>query len=93
MFRRAVLAARDAAPLSEYRAALILLRLHVCGNCAAFQFGSDPASLGECLRFNVEAWPFVPFGCVGFEASRTPAAPDYLPDPAGARVRAKEYSK
>ena len=64
---RAVLAARDAAPLSEYRAALILLRLHVCGNCAAFQFGSDPASLGECLRFNVEAWPFVPFGCVGFK--------------------------
>jgi hypothetical protein len=71
----------EAAPLSEYSAALILGHLHICGNCAAFRFCSDPAGLGRCLRFNAETAPFVPFWCAGFEVSRTPAAPVYLPDP------------
>jgi hypothetical protein len=91
--RKAIKSARDAAPLSEYDAALILGRLYLCGNCAAFQFFSDPAGLGRCSSFKVETWPFIPFWCAGFEASRTPAAPDYLPDPDGARASAKEYSK
>lgn len=67
------------APLADFREALLLGRLHVCCNCTAFAFGADPAGLGHCQRFNVEAWPFVPFWCSAFEPSRVPAAPEYLP--------------
>jgi hypothetical protein len=91
--RRAIIQARDAAPLSDFRAAFVMGRLHLCGNCSRFIFGADPGALGHCQRFNLETAPFVPFWCAGFEVSRTPAAPDYLPDPDGARARAKEYLK
>ena len=89
----AIVAARDAADLNYWRAPLVLGHLHLCGNCAAFQFSPDPAGLGRCSRFNIEAAPFVPFWCAGFEVSRIATAPDYLPEPDGARARAKEYSK
>ena len=68
------------AALALHRAALLLGRLHVCCNCSTFVFGSNAAALGHCRRFNLEAAPFVPFWCSGFEASGTPAAPDYLPE-------------
>src|ERR1700686_3749997 len=47
-FRRAISAARDAAPLSEYRAALMLGRLRLCGNCSRYTFDQDPAGAGTC---------------------------------------------
>jgi len=80
--------------MQDFRAALVLGRLHVCCNCQQFTFSAaDPGALGHCRRFNLEAAPFVPFWCAGFEASRSPAAPDYLPDPDAARARVKEYPK
>jgi hypothetical protein len=93
--RKAIKSTRDAATLGmeEFRAALVLGRLHVCCNCQQFTFGTHPGRFGHCRRFDLEAAPFVPFWCSGFEASGTPAAPDFLPDPEGARARAKEYSK
>jgi hypothetical protein len=90
---RAMIAARDAAPLAEYRAALNLGRLHVCGTCAAFQFGTDPAALGHCARFGVETWPFVPFWCAGFDAAPTAVAPAFIPDPIAAHSQTKEHTK
>lgn len=71
---------RDTTPLVNFREALVLGRLHVCCNCSAFSFGTVPAGIGHCRRFDVEAWPFVPFWCSGFEASSTPAAPEFLAD-------------
>ena len=87
------LAKEAEAPLADFRAALVMGRLHVCCNCSEFRFGADPAGLGHCRRFNVEAAPFVPFWCAGFEPSHRAVAPDYLPDPDGTRARAREYCK
>jgi hypothetical protein len=53
--------------MAQFDAALKLGRLHVCCNCARFSFGIDRAGFGHCERFNIEAWPFVPFWCAGFE--------------------------
>ena len=66
--------------LAAYREALRLGRLHVCANCRHFTAACELAGLGRCKRFNVDAWPLVAFWCSGFEASRTPAAPAYLPE-------------
>lgn len=85
-----VITARDATNLAGWRAALVLGRLVVCGNCNAFQFGADPAALGHCQRFDTEAAPFCPFPCEGFAPSETPTARDYLPDPDSARNWARE---
>jgi hypothetical protein len=65
--------------LDEYRAALVLGHLSACCNCEYFLHGTDPAGLGQCQRYDVEAAPFVPFPCPGFEASDEPAAVEYLP--------------
>ena len=75
------------ADLSDFRVALMLGRLHVCCNCQQFEFADDPATLGYCQRFNAEAWPFVPFWCSGFQASRAVVAPEYLPRPDRTDVR------
>lgn len=75
---RAILAARDGASLGDFRAALVVGRLHVCCNCSAFSFGADAAGVGHCERFNVDAWPFVPFWCSGFKAAIRPLAPDFV---------------
>jgi hypothetical protein len=94
--RRDIATACDAAGLANFREALILGRLHLCGNCSRFVFASDPAALGQCSHFNVEAWPFVPMlRCSGFEArpAATAPAPDYLPDREGALARAREYAR
>jgi hypothetical protein len=72
--RKAIAAARDAAPLSEYRAALILGRLHLCANCAQFTFGSEPTR-GQCRLFGVEAIAFVPFQCPDYQVSASPTVP------------------
>jgi len=76
----------EGADLDSYRHALWLGTLVVCGNCRHFQFADDPAELGQCRCFAVEAWPFVPFPCSGFEPGAAPAAPDYLPDADGSRA-------
>lgn len=80
----------DAALLADFHAALVLGRLVVCGNCAHFDRGAEPAGLGHCRRFASETWPFVPFTCAGFTVSPTPAALAYLPDPDGSRVIASQ---
>lgn len=77
----------------DFRAALVLGRLHVCCNCRYFDFAVEPSALGSCRRFDVGAWPFVPFWCTGFAPSHTPAAPAFFPDPDGTKARAKEYTK
>lgn len=78
-FRQEIIAARDAAPLGAFRAALIRGALVVCGNCSRFAFGADPAALGDCRHFHTEVYPFVPFYCAGFELARTPTAPAFMP--------------
>jgi len=76
--RRAIIAAREAAGLEEWRAPLVLGRMVVCGNCRRFTFTSDPAGLGTC-DLHGEAAPFLPFDCTDFAAAVEPTAPDYLP--------------
>jgi hypothetical protein len=79
--------------LSRYHNSLLLGKLHVCGNCRHFDFGPDPLEFGQCRRFSVEAWPFVPFWCAGFQASATPTAPAFLPDPDGRLALERELAK
>lgn len=84
----AVRVALEAASLAEYREALILSRLHLCGNCSRYTLGPDPAGAGTCAMHGDGLMAFaMPFDCRDFAASTTPAAPDYLPDPDGARAR------
>jgi hypothetical protein len=90
---RAIVAAREGAKLGNFRAALHLGHLHICGNCASFRFAPDPAALGHCTRFTVEAWAFVPFTCPRFEVSAAPAAPAFLPDPDGKLAPERELAK
>jgi hypothetical protein len=63
---QAIAQAREAAGLADYRDALTLGALHLCGDCRHFSFGPEVAGLGKCARYNVKAWPFVPFICPGF---------------------------
>jgi len=84
--RRATIAAREAAPLADFQAGLVLGQLVICGNCSSFAVGADPATLGHCRRYSTESWPFVPFACAGFTASPKPAAPAFVPDPDGRRA-------
>jgi hypothetical protein len=80
--RKAIIAAREAAPLEEYRAALLLGRLHICGNCSRYSFGFDPAGPGTCFKHGEGLLAFrMPFQCSSFQASRTPAVPQYMPHP------------
>ena len=89
--RHAIIAARDTAQLDEWCGPLILGHLVVCGNCDALKFGSDAAGLGHCARFDIEAAPFCPFQCPGFQIAEEPAALPFVPDPAGVRARAREF--
>jgi hypothetical protein len=72
--------AAAASSIGEFRNALRSARLHVCCNCNGFQFAHDPLALGHCMRFKVEAWPFVPFWCSGFASAPQPVAPAFLPN-------------
>lgn len=74
--------------LADFRAALVLGRLVVCGNCAHFGRGAELAGLGHCRQFDAESWPFVPFVCSGFTVGPRPIAPAYLPHLDGARALA-----
>jgi hypothetical protein len=78
-FRRAVIAARDAAPLHDFSNGLQVGALVICCNCKGFAFGPDPAGLGHCQHFDVEAGPFTPFPCAGFALSKEPVAPKFMP--------------
>jgi hypothetical protein len=79
---KAIAAARDAAPLAGYRAALILGRLHLCGNCSRYTFGQDPAGAGACSKHGDGLLAFaMPFDCRDFAVSAIPTAPAYLPEP------------
>ena len=53
--------------LREFQHALKAGQLVICAQCAQFTFGHEPSSLGQCARHQVEAWPFAPFACAGFE--------------------------
>ena len=90
--RESIMSAWDGESLREYFEALLMGRLVLCGNCAHFAFGEDPAALGNCARLKVESWPFAPFQCEGFEPAAYPAAPLYLPDPTAAQARARGYA-
>ncbi len=84
--RQAIMAAREAAPLLEFREGLTYGRLRLCANCQHFTFAVNPADLGQCRQFG-ESAPFVPAPCEAYAVSANPAAPRYLPDPDGARAR------
>jgi hypothetical protein len=88
----AIAAARDAARLDDWRAPLILGRLHLCGNCSRYRFGTDPAALGTCSLHGDGLLPFLPFDCSDFTVSQAPTGPACLPDPDGARARAREFA-
>jgi hypothetical protein len=90
--RAAISEAANAAKLEEFRASLILGRSQLCGNCSGFTFAPSPADLGQCSRLRVEAWPFVPFRCVGFKATATPAARLFLPTPSGESALQREFA-
>jgi len=79
--------------LSNYREALTLGRLHVCCNCAHFRFPIQDMAPGDCGRFNLEAWPFVPLWCSGFAPSNAPVVPEFLPDSDDVRAETREYAK
>lgn len=94
--RRAILAARDAAGLEDWRAALRSGRLHLCANCTRFTFGADPAGAGYCVRYGTETYPFVTMlRCAGFQpcAFETAPAPDYLPEMDDRRSQGSAYRK
>jgi len=76
--QRVIIGARDAAPLHDFREALIVGRLHICANCERFTFATDPAAIGLC-RLHGEALPFAVFRCSDFIAATTPSAPAYAP--------------
>jgi hypothetical protein len=60
--------ARDQAMpfLRDFQHALQKGALVVCFQCTQFAFG-ESTGLGRCARYQVEAWPFAPFRCEGFE--------------------------
>jgi hypothetical protein len=92
--RRAIAKAIEAARLVDYRAALLLGRLHLCGNCVQFTFGPDIAGSGSCALFGDGLVPFaMPFYCSKFQASATPAAPSFLPDEDGTMAIERELAK
>jgi len=73
--------------LDDFREALLLGRLHLCGNCSRYTFGSDPAGAGTCAIHGDGLVAFaMPFRCRDFAVSKNPIASDYLPDPDGTRV-------
>jgi hypothetical protein len=88
----AVIAARDAAGLDYWRAALVLGHLHLCGNCDSYAFGADPAGLGSCKKHGDGLLAYLPFSCRDFVASKFPTAPAFLPDPDGDLARRQEVT-
>jgi hypothetical protein len=79
VFRRAVIAARDAAGIEYWRAPLLLGRLHLCGNCSRYAFGLDPTGSGMCSLHGAGPLAFaMPFDCTDFLVSQTPTAPEFL---------------
>lgn len=77
----------------EFKAALLLGRLHLCANCSHFIPGPGPLDIGHCQCFDVESFPLVPFECSGFRVSPKPQVPQLLPDPDGAGARHQQYAK
>ena len=76
---RAIIAARDAAGLDEWRAALLVGRLHMCGNCGRYAFGTDPRGSGTCTMHGEGLLAFaMPFRCPDFAVAEAPLAPGYL---------------
>ena len=61
--RDAIVEALDAASLADFRSALVMGRLIVCGNCRWFAFGAELAGDGMCSHFGVDTAPFVPLTC------------------------------
>jgi hypothetical protein len=64
--RRAIIAAREAAFLPDFKHALQAGKLVVCCNCAHFKFNENPAAMGHCEKFNDKCAPFAAFWCAGF---------------------------
>ncbi len=89
-FRRAIIAARDAAGLEYWRAPLLLGQLHLCGNCSRYAFGSELAGSGTCSLHGDGLLAFaMPFPCADFVPSPTPTAPEFLTE----SPRAAEHPK
>ena len=88
----AIVSAREASCIADFRHALVFGGFVVCGNCSRFTFGTDPAGDGQCSTFNENAAPFVPFTCSEFELSPTPTAPACLPGGDGNQIRLGDRS-
>jgi hypothetical protein len=78
--RRAIIAAREAAFLPDFRHALQAGRLVVCCNCAHFTFNEYLGAIGHCEKFNDKCAPFAPFWCAGYSRAAEPVALQYLPE-------------
>lgn len=69
----AIASARDASGLDRWREALALGRLHLCGNCARYTFGADPAGAGTCALHGDGLLAFaMPFDCADFTMRPAP---------------------
>jgi hypothetical protein len=78
--RQLIAAAAQASSLEEWRAALVLGHLHVCGNCSRYAFGADPAGLGSCALHGDGFVAFaMPIHCPDFKPNAAPPAPVYPP--------------
>jgi hypothetical protein len=78
----AIRSATASPALARFREALTLGRLHLCGNCARYTFGPEPAGAGTCSIHGDGLLAFaMPFGCRGFRVSERPPAPDFLRKP------------
>ena len=59
--------------LRKFQHALKAGRFVICAQCTQFTFDHDPSRLGQCGRYRIEAWPFAPFACEGFERRKKSA--------------------
>jgi hypothetical protein len=83
----AIRAATASPALAHFRVALTLGRLHLCGNCAHFAFGPEPAGPGLCSIHGDGLLAFaMPFDCRDFAVSNAPTAPDFLPKPSALEI-------
>jgi hypothetical protein len=79
--------------LDDFRQALALGRLHVCGNCSRYTFGTDPAGGGTCSLHGDGLLAFLPFDCRDFTGAETPTAPASLHGSSGGAIPMRQHCK
>lgn len=72
-------AALESSCLHDFRYALTLGRLQICGNCLHFTAGQEPNPAGHCTHYDADTEPFIPFDCPAYCPGDKPLAPAYMP--------------